>query len=307
MKKIMLRRLKLTSTMSDFKLFEQALNEYENTETSDQDTDGEGDEYIEDEGNESGEESCSHPDVIDENGTVTCMDCGEELKKTILHEKEWRYYGNTDTKRSSDPNRVQQRKSEDRNIYKDVESMGFSEKIVSAANKIYCDATKGPLGVPKIFRGNSRKAIIFACIFHAYKLSGKPQPHEKLIRIFSLTRKTGLKGLKHVNLHVSKESKIHTTYITPINLVEDIMDQFSATDAQKNEVIDLYKRIKNKSSKLNRARPQSTASGLTYYWIRKKNIDITLKEFSLKAELSELTIDKIAKEIEKVLDTPGIV
>ena len=130
---------------------------------------------------------------------------------------------------------------------------------------------------------------------------------KNLFVFFLLVEKLDLKGLKHVNLHVSKESKIHTTYITPINLVEDIMDQFSATNVQKNEVIDLYKRIKNKSSKLNRSRPQSTASGLTYYWIRKKNIDITLKEFSKKAELSELTIDKIAKEIEKVLGTPGVV
>jgi transcription initiation factor TFIIIB Brf1 subunit/transcription initiation factor TFIIB len=276
--------------MSDFKLFEQALNEYENTtspEYSDED--------------ENIPKSCIHSDVVNENGIITCVDCGEEIKKTIQHEQEWRYYGQSDTKRS-DPNRVQIRKSEDRNIYKDVESMSFSEKIVSSANKIYCDTTKG-----QIFRGNSRKAIIFACIFHAYKLAGKPQPHEKLIRIFSLNRKTGLKGLKHVNLHAPKDSKIHTTYITPVNLVENIMDQFSASDSQKKEVIILYSRIKNKSSKLNRARPQSVSSGLVFYWICKKKIDINIKEFASKANLSELTISKIAKEVATVLNTPGIV
>ena len=195
--------------------------------------------------------NCLHEEIITENGVLTCIDCGEILRKNILHEKEWRYYGNTDSKRTSDPNRVQIRKTEDRNIYKDVESMGFSEKIISSANKIYCETTKG-----QIFRGNSRKAIIFACIFHAYKLAGKPQSHEKLIRIFSLNRKTGLRGLKHVNLNAPKNSKIHTTYITPINLVEDIMDQFSASQSQKEEVVSLYNSIKNKSSKLNRARPQ---------------------------------------------------
>jgi transcription initiation factor TFIIIB Brf1 subunit/transcription initiation factor TFIIB len=276
--------------MSDFKLFEQALNEYENTTSS---------EYSDDD--ENIPKSCLHSDVVNENGIITCVDCGEEIKKTIQHEKEWRYYGQSDTKRS-DPNRVQIRKSEDRNIYKDVESMSFSEKIVSSANKIYCDTTKG-----QIFRGNSRKAIIFACIFHAYKLAGKPQPHEKLIRIFSLNRKTGLKGLKHVNLHAPKDSKIHTTYITPVNLVENIMDQFSASDSQKKEVITLYSRIKNKSSKLNRARPQSVSSGLVFYWICKKKIDINIKEFAAKANLSELTISKISKEVATVLNTPGIV
>jgi transcription initiation factor TFIIIB Brf1 subunit/transcription initiation factor TFIIB len=277
--------------MSDFKLFEQALNEYENTTPS---------EYSDDE-DDNITKSCPHSDVVNENGIITCVDCGEEIQKTIEHEKEWRYYGQSDTKRS-DPNRVQIRKSEDRNIYKDVESMSFSEKIVSSANKIYCDTTKG-----QIFRGNSRKAIIFACIFHAYKLAGKPQPHEKLITIFSLNRKTGLKGLKHVNLHAPKDSKIHTTYITPVNLVENIMDQFSASDSQKKEVIILYSRIKNKSSKLNRARPQSVSSGLVFYWICKKKIDINIKEFASKANLSELTISKIAKEVATVLNTPGIV
>ena len=179
--------------------------------------------------------------------------------------------------------------------------MGFSDKIISEANKIYFKVTQG-----KIFRGNSRKAIVFACIFHSYKLSGKPQSHEKLIGIFKLDRKAGLKGLKHVNLHAPKNSQIRTTYITPINLVEEIMEKFSATKEQKQEVIKLYHMIKNKSSRLNRSRPQSVASGLVYFWICSKNKDITLKQFTKKVSLSELTVNKIAKEISEVIGSPEI-
>ena len=193
------------------------------------------------------------------------------------------------------------RKSDERNIYKDVENMGFSDKIVREANKIYFQVTQG-----QIFRGNSRKAIVFACIFHSYKLSGKPQSHDKLIHVFDLNRKTGLKGLKHVNLHAPKKSNIRTTYITPINLVEEIMDKFSATDEQKKQVSELYEQIKNKSSRLNRSRPQSVSSGLIYYWICTQKKDISLKQFTKKVELSELTINKIAKEISEVLGTPNV-
>jgi len=175
--------------------------------------------------------------------------------------------------------------------------MGFGEKIISIANIIYSQVTGG-----LIKRGNSRKAIVFACIFHAYKLSGKPQTHDKLIQIFSLTRKSGLAGLKFVNLNSPKESEIHTTYITPINLIEDIMNKFKATDEQKREVIELYTLISNKSSRLNRARPQSVAAGLTFYWICKKQKDISLKEFTKQANLSELTINKMSKEIGEILD-----
>ena len=83
------------------------------------------------------------------------------------------------------------------------------------------------------------------------------------------------------------------------------MDKFRATDAQKNEVIEIYNKIKNKSSKINRSRPQSISAGITYYWVSTKNIDISLKDFAKKVELSELTISKIAKEIAEVLgNTP---
>lgn len=292
--------------MTDFELYEQAINEYKKNNqepiikssiTNDLEQlniDSYSDFSHDDEYSE-----CSHLNINSEKGVNVCIDCGEEITKHMDNTKEWRYYGQSDTRHSSDPNRVQIRKSEERNIYKDVENMGFSEKIISEANKIYFQVTQG-----QIFRGNSRKSIVFACIFHAYKLSGKPQSHEKLIHVFNLNRKTGLKGLKHVNLYAPKCSTIRTTYITPINLVEEIMEKFSATPEQKIEVVNLYNQIKNKSSRLNRSRPQSVGAGLVYYWICTKKKDITLKQFTKKVALSELTINKIAKEIADVIALP---
>lgn len=238
---------------------------------------------------------CKHDNVIDEKGLMECTDCGHQISRNVSREKDWRYYGSSDSRHTSDPNRVQLRKSSERTIFKDVENMGFSDKIVIAANTIYFQVTQD-----KIFRGASRKAIIFASVFHAYKLSGQPQPHERLIKIFKLTRKVALRGLKYINLYAPKESAIRTTYITPENLVQDIMNKFSATIIQINQVTELYKQIKNKSSRLNRSRPQSVASGLVYFWICQQNKNISLKEFTEKVSLSELTVNKIAKEIESI-------
>ena len=245
-------------------------------------------------------EKCDHLETSIEKGVEICVSCGEEVSKKIQNCKEWRYYGQTDSK-NTDPNRVQIRKLDERGIFKDVENMGFSDKIICEANKIYFEVTKG-----QIFRGNSRKAIVFASIFHAYKLSGKPQSHDKLIQVFNLNRKNGLKGLKHVNLYAPKTSTIRTTYITPVNLIEEIMDKFSATIEQKEEVVCIYNQIRNKSSRLNRSRPQSVASGLIYYWIKDKQKDITIKQFTKKVNLSELTINKIAAEIEEVIKSENI-
>jgi transcription initiation factor TFIIIB Brf1 subunit/transcription initiation factor TFIIB len=275
------------SSNSEFLLFDQLLQEYKKINVSDEETT---------EGSDS--DCCLHENIINEKGMSICVDCGEEMQYKNTHDKEWRYYGQGDTKNSSDPTRVQMRKCEERNIFRDVENLGFSDKVVARANKIYAQVTKG-----KIFRGNSRRAIVFASIFHSFKLGGHPQSHERLIRIFNLNRKTGLRGLKYVNLYAPKDSKIRTTYISPVNLVEEILEQFSATKEQKQEVIDLYEKIKNKSSRLNRSRPQSVSSGLVFYWTCIKGKNISLKEFAKKVQLSELTISKIAKEISEVLET----
>jgi len=282
--------------MTDFLLLEKALSKYEKqhkklTIRAPSEESPPGKAPIGEE-----EDTCEHINTINEKGICICVDCGEEIKDMIISDKEWGYY-NQEGKSSFDTSRVQMRKTEERTIFKDVESLGFSESIVVKANKIYAQVTKG-----KIFRGDSRRSIVFACIFHAFKLSGKPQSHDRLIGIFNLDKKIGLKGLKYVNLYAPKDSKIRTAYITPVNLVEEILEQFSVSKEQKKEVLDLYELIRNRSSKLNRSRPLSVGAGLVFYWTKIKNKGITLKEFAQKVMLSEMTINKVAKEIAEVME-----
>ena len=276
--------------MSDFALFEQALAQFESTQIFDDD-----EEYDED-------NICDHTDLVNENGVTNCLDCGEQIHKNITHEKEWRFYGSSDNKRTSDPNRVQMRKSEDKNINKDVENMGFSETIVSRANDIYIQVTNG-----QIFRGESRKAVVFACIYHSYKMAGNCQTPKNLMETFGLNKKNSLKGLKIVNVNAPKDSPIHSSALTAVHHIYEIMDKFSATQAQKLEVVEIYCKTKNKSSKLNRSRPQSLASSIIYYYICLKKMDITLKKFAQKVDLSELTINKNVKEVALVLGTPDLI
>jgi hypothetical protein len=240
---------------------------------------------------------CVHSNIISVNATNVCVDCGEEFKSHVGNNQEWRFYG-AQSGGSQDPNRTQKRKSDERNIYKDVENMGFSDKIINEANKIYIQVTNG-----KIRRGASRRSIVFACVFHAYKMSGKHQSDEKLIDIFDLTRKEGLGGLKHVNLNAPRKSTLRTTYITPINLVREIMELFAATSEHNNEVKILYSLIENTSRKINRSRPKSVAAGLIYYWMCSKDNTkhITLHLFTEKVKLSELTVTNIAEEINSVM------
>lgn len=106
--------------MSDFELYNKALNEYDKNTADDKskcqhlNVDDEG-VYCLDCGI-TYTSTCLHTDLCEEKGTVVCVDCGEETKKKISHEKEWRYYGSFDTKKASDPNRVQTRKSSEEHI-----------------------------------------------------------------------------------------------------------------------------------------------------------------------------------------------
>lgn len=243
-------------------------------------------------------DTCLHNEIINDNGIVLCTDCGIEVTKIVSYEKDWRYYGSDDTRKNSDPNRCHIRKIEDKSIYKDVENFGFSEIIINTANDIYSEVTKG-----KIFRGNSRKAIIFGCIFHSVKLNKKFYSCDSLKTIFKLDKKIILKGIKYVNLNMPKNN-ILNQYITPIELVNEYILKFIYTEDDIKLISSIYEKIKNKSSLINRSRPQSIASSLIYYYFSKKlgSNNFSIRDFIKKIKLSELTINKITKEIVRLLE-----
>lgn len=242
---------------------------------------------------------CEHTKFITELSTKICTDCGKELEKETNYDKEWRFYPAKDNKIQGDTTRCHMRKNDVRTIHKDLENLGFNSKIINTANELYQQVTQG-----KIYRGNSRKSIVFACVFSAFKMNNNPQTCENLIRIFNLKRKVGLKGLKHIHLNIEKDTQIQNIRITPYHIIIDIMQKFITTDpSQVSEVQSIYEYVKNKSSILNRSRPNSTAAGILYYYILKNNKSITLKQFSKEVELSELTIKKIVKQIDIIYGT----
>jgi transcription initiation factor TFIIIB Brf1 subunit/transcription initiation factor TFIIB len=274
--------------MDSFALYDIAIKNFEENASKDDVADGKKSPSAK----ENVSTACPHKSIEVRSGISTCTTCGEITMKAILHDREWRNY--SDQRR--DPARVQKRKVEERSIFRDVEGLGFSDKVVTRANELYQEVSKG-----SIFRGNCRKAIIFAVIFYAYKSFGQPQTHEKLIKLFKLDRKTGLKGLKHVTLN-STSPLLRGGHITAKHLIRDTMSKFSATEDQILEVQRLHAAIKNRSSNLNRARPNSIACGLIYFWIDSCDVNISLREFASKTNLSEITISKIAKEIESVVE-----
>ena len=120
-------------------------------------------------------------------------------------------------------------------------------------------------------------------------------------------RKIGLKGFKKVSLICNNVTKIQKTYITIESIIQNILNTLNADKHYFNEINKLYDKIKNKSSILNRSRPHSLASGLIYFYILISNKDMSLKYYSKKVQLSELTINRIVKEIATLLNTKHLI
>ena len=238
---------------------------------------------------------CEHVIKKKKNMNV-CEKCGILLEYNNFNNKEWISYSN---KYTLNPIRVQLRKIHDKSIYNDIDKFNFDKNIAFIANETYKQIT-----YDQIFRGRSRKAIIFACVIHAFKKMNKPQNHDKILKQFQINRKSGLFGLRYLNVNISKKEKNpfkSKKYITPVVIIKEVMSYFNGTTEQIEEVKQLYTLVKNKSSKINRSRPKSVANALVYYWIQKNNININLHQFSKKVNMSELTINRLVKEIHNIL------
>jgi transcription initiation factor TFIIIB Brf1 subunit/transcription initiation factor TFIIB len=239
---------------------------------------------------------CSHVDTINENGIELCVDCGEALHSKLLTTQEWRFYGANDNQHSSDPNRCQMRKVQDKGIKKDLEKLGLTTQVIDIADDLYFKVTKGD-----IKRNNLRKGIMFACVFEAYKKIDTPQIPEHLQKLFNITRKNMSKGINYFRLGMPKDDISDIKYITAEHFIPKILDKFNIKSDHLQPILNLYKLLESKSSVINRRNPQSISCGLVYYYLKRLNVDIHPSKFGKVVDLSEITITNIVTEIEDIL------
>jgi len=239
---------------------------------------------------------CIHEEIINTiEGTEICTHCGLVIDTITNFDQEWRYYGSSDTKYSSDPSRVQYRKEVEKGILKELERYDISKNICERANSLYNEVTKG-----HIKRGRSRLAIIFACVFNAYIEMNDSKTSEELRDMFNLERREASRALTFFKTHHSSRSSL---YISSYYFIPMILNKFKADPLHEENIKRIYKYLEKKDiSKINGSNPKSISAGLVYYYLININKIIDPDTFSKIVGLSKITILKISKFIANVID-----
>jgi transcription initiation factor TFIIIB Brf1 subunit/transcription initiation factor TFIIB len=236
-------------------------------------------------------DNCEHQNIITEHSISSCAECGMEVVKNT---SDW--LNDFEDIKNVSSQQYCIRKVKTKSLYDDIQHLNISQRIKDIANDIYlsiCENTR---------RGVTRRGIIFGCLFHAFKIIENPQTCDKLTQIFNIERKDALNGLKYIHKNAPKQASLRHAYISVENIICDFMIKFNTSLENKEQILNLYRKIKNVSSMLNRRRPQSVSAGIIYYYMTEVlKRDISIKDYRQVVKLSELTIQKICKEVSRLV------
>lgn len=274
---------------------------------------------------------CNSYNISLDSNTYICDTCNTIQEKLIDDMAEWRFYGNDDTKRN-DPTRCGMPANpflpelslgsiisndyttsyhmykirkyhkwnsttyKERSLYEIIDNItlnasnsGISQTIIDEAKILYKDISS-----KKISRGSNRSGLIASSIYMSCKKHKVPRSAKEIAKVFNIDVTTMTKGCK----------KFHD--ITKSNVVcsnpEDFIIRFCSNLNIEDKYIDLCKSVINKAdeySVVSENAPPSIAAGVIYLVSNLCNINIQKKEISASCDISEVTINKCYKKLNK--------
>ena len=274
---------------------------------------------------------CGSLNITVHENTYICDDCNTLQDKFIDTQAEWRYYGSDDTKKN-DPTRCGMpvnnllpelslgsvisneyttsyhmykiRKYQnwnstsyrERSLYEIIDNItlnasnsGISQTIIDEAKVLYNEISK-----KKISRGSNRKGLIASSLYMSCKKHKVPRSAKEIAKIFNIDVTTMTKGCK----------KFHD--ITKSNVIcsnpEDFIIRFCCNLNISDKYLDLCKSIILKAEEysiVSENAPPSIAAGIIFLVSNLCNIEVNKKDISQKCDISEVTINKCYKKLNK--------
>lgn len=236
------------------------------------------------------ESTCLHQQTARLNGQTYCTECGEEIMSFCKDET--RFFDDATVALAND-------RKAPKSIRKELDLLPLSDEIKERADKIY--AYKAGTNT---YRAKVRQEVKFSCIMDAFNEAKIYKDPREIAAMLGIKRKGMSRGVKRCSfLCTGKESAVRTS-ITAIHLVPEMLsrcgieyDQTHLDDLER-----IYTYTKERSVLFSRSNPQSIASALIYFYLRKKDKDRKVSKADVAKNLgvSMMTITKIDNELESI-------
>jgi transcription initiation factor TFIIB len=158
------------------------------------------------------------------------------------------------------------------------------------------------------FRGENRDGIIAASIYISCRINNYPRTAKEIATIFHLDVTSATRGCKNAlsiinNLERDMDNKEKTNFgkTKPDAFIERYCSKLNIN----GELTKLCQFISKKIEKQNympENTPNSIAAGVVYFIIQTCKLNVSKKDVKNVSEISEVTINKCFKKIEKIKD-----
>ena len=276
---------------------------------------------------------CKSDSLIYEDN-VLCSNCGAINNLSFDYSLETRYYGSDDNKNNGDPSRCGGpsnpllpnlslgtminghgnqifRKLHTWNsvTYKERSLMKVFNKITKTGNDGIiptCILDKASvmykmLSEDSIKRGSSRESLIAACIWNALKSKDSTRSTKEIAKLFKISIRKMTSGCKEFNEKMYNKNKGFVNELKPTKST-DYIERYCMLLKLETQYISKVVDIVNISHLIGiliQNTPQSIAVGCIFFVSEKYTLGYTKKILHNLCDISEVTISKTYKELEK--------
>jgi transcription initiation factor TFIIB len=156
------------------------------------------------------------------------------------------------------------------------------------------------------FRGDNRDGILAASIYIACKIHNYPRTAKEIATIFHLDVTSATKGCKNAVVIINDiEKELNNTEKTTYCKIkpEAFIERYCSKLNMNSELTKLCQFISIKieaKGLIPENTPQSIAAGVVYFIVQICKLNISKKDVKNISEISEVTVNKVFKKIEKL-------
>jgi transcription initiation factor TFIIB len=181
-----------------------------------------------------------------------------------------------------------------------AKNSGIPKIIIDDAIRYY-----DKLSDAKTFRGLNRDGILAASIYISFSINRNPRTAKEIATIFNLDNTSATKGCKNAinilnDIEMTGENNEMTqlTETTPCSFIARYCSKLNINQELTKLCMFIAKIVETKKL-IPENTPHSIAAGIIYYVSLNCNLNITKKDIHQISQISEVTINKCCKKLEK--------